>query len=179
MEQLTLVGTATILIVFYATIAFAMVSDFRFLIIPNWVSILIAILFLPAAILGEFHISAIAVHYGMGLAIFIVGAILHYFRLFGGGDVKMLAAIAVWTGVSTLGGYLFLVAMFGGVLAIMVLVAARFQDVPAINAIPWLKGAAGQQTQLPYGIAIGIAAYVLSYLDQGFVININKLLAHF
>jgi Flp pilus assembly protein protease CpaA len=42
------------------------------------------------------------------------GAVLHYFRLFGGGDVKLLAAIAIWTGTASLGAFLFLVAIIGG-----------------------------------------------------------------
>ncbi|MBO33728.1 MAG: hypothetical protein CMM74_12260 [Rhodospirillaceae bacterium] len=55
-----------------------------------------------------------AIHFGGGLAVFLIGAVLHYFRLFGGGDVKLLAAIAIWTGTASLGAFLFLVAIIGG-----------------------------------------------------------------
>ncbi len=143
------------------TLAYAVISDARRMIIPNWASITIAAAFLPAALLGSVEWTAIAWHYGVGLGLFLAGLILFFRGLMGGGDLKLLAAAGVWIGWNDLWSYLFLVALLGGGLALAVLIAGKFQEkLPFLGSVPWIKQS-GMATPFPYGIAIGLAAIFL------------------
>ena len=51
-------------------------------------------------------------------AVFLAGAVAFRFRLLGGGDVKLLAAGALWLGAAALGPFLLATALAGGVLAL-------------------------------------------------------------
>ena len=135
------------------TLAYAVISDARRMIIPNWACITIAAAFLPAALLGSVEWTAIAWHYGVGLGLFLAGLILFFRGLMGGGDLKLLAAAGVWIGWNDLWSYLFLVALLGGGLALAILVAGKLQK-------KWpLLGGMGKP--IPYGVAIGLAAIFL------------------
>ena len=147
---------------FPLTVLYAVISDIRALQIPNWASITIAATFLPAALLGEIDLATIAVHYGLGVALLALGTILFIRGIFGGGDVKLLAAIAVWIGWDELAPYLLLVALIGGVLALAVMVARRFSRLPSIfDSLPWLGRTPANSQVVPYGVAIGLAAITL------------------
>jgi prepilin peptidase CpaA len=75
-----------------------------------------------------------------------------HFGLMGGGDVKLLAAGALWLGTPALASYLLLTVLSGGALALLFLVREG------------LAGrSAGARASLPYGLAIatgGIAATI-------------------
>ncbi len=141
------------------TLAWAMVSDARHLMIPNWTCIIIAAAYLPAALLGSVDISVIALHYGVGAGLFLAGLYPFSRGLIGGGDLKLLAAAGIWTGWNDLWSYLVLVALLGGALAVVVLIARRLQKkLPILDKVEWLKGGDGPVKPIPYGIAIGLGA---------------------
>ena len=71
---------------FPLALAYAALCDIRTLIIPNWISAAIASLFLPAALLAGLEMQVIALHYGTGLFLFIIGAVFFAFGMLGGGD---------------------------------------------------------------------------------------------
>jgi prepilin peptidase CpaA len=81
----------------------------------------------------------------VAMAVFVAGAVLFRFGLFGGGDVKLLAAGALWIGAASAGSYLFATALAGGLLALGFLVWTLVAS--AIG-----KGA--RRPSLPYGVAI-------------------------
>ena len=87
------------------------------------------------------------------LALFAAGAGLFRAGIVGGGDVKLVAALGAWFGWSGLPGFLLLMALFGGALAmvIMGLRAAR------IGERSWLAADRG----VPYGVAIAAAGVIL------------------
>ena len=139
-----------------------MVSDVRSLKIPNWASIAIAATFLPAALLGGIGLATIVLHYGIGAALLAAGMFLFIQGIVGGGDVKLLAAIAVWIGWDDLGLYLFLVALIGGALALVVMVTRRISWKPSLlDSVPWLGRGPATTQVVPYGVAIGLAAILL------------------
>lgn len=91
----------------------------------------------------------------VGVAVFLVGAIAFQFRLLGGGDVKLLAAGALWVGALAAGSFLVTTVLTGGVLGLgyLVLIAAtRHRD-------------AVDRLSLPYGLAIA-AGGVLTTLGS-------------
>jgi prepilin peptidase CpaA len=149
---------------FPLTVLYAVVPDIRSLKIPNWASIVITATFLPAALLGGIDLATIAIHYGIGAAVLALGTILFALGIVGGGDVKLLAAIAVWIGWEDLGLYLFLVAMTGGALALMIMIIRRFSTIPPrLEAVPWLGRDPAATQVVPYGVAIGLAAVLLYF----------------
>ena len=130
----------------------------------NWASIGIAVTFLPAALLGGIDLATIAIHYGTGAAVLAVGTFLFIRGIMGGGDTKMLAAIAVWIGWEYIGPYLFLVAMIGGALALIVMVIRRFPKIPSLlESVPWIGREPATTQVVPYGVAIGLAAIFLFF----------------
>jgi len=86
-------------------------------------------------------VQDLAWHAAAAVAVFAVGAALFALGVWGGGDVKLCAALALLTGFSDLPRFLFVMAVAGGVVALAVLA---------------LRGrAAGGQ--VPYGLAIAAA----------------------
>ncbi len=103
-------------------------------------------------------------HYAVGAGFLAVGIALFSRNLIGGGDAKLLAAAGVWIGPGDLWAYLGLVAVLGGVLAAVILIAQKNRGrLPFLNAIPWLRNGEARTQPTPYGIAIGLAAVYLFY----------------
>ena len=143
--------------VYPLALVWAVVSDVRHLIIPNWTCIAIAAAFLPAALFQGLDYADIAWHYGAGMALILAGMILFARHLIGGGDLKLLAAAGVWIGWSGLLPYLFLVTLGGGALAMVILTARKFKrKIPLISH----EDGAGAHP-VPYGVAIGVAAIIM------------------
>jgi len=145
-------------------LGYGVVSDVRRLIIPNGTCILIAVMFLPTALLAGMEFSSLAWHYAVGAGFLAVGLALFSRNLIGGGDAKLLAAAGVWIGPGDLWAYVGLVAVLGGVLAGVILIARKFRDTASfLGAVPWLGHDDAQTQPTPYGVAIGLAAVYLFY----------------
>jgi len=138
---------------------YAAISDARSLVIPNWLCAAIAIAFLPAAWMTGLPWSELGQHYAIGGAFLLAGAVLFAMRVMGGGDVKLLAAMTPWLDYNLIGKFLILVALFGGALAIMVMLLRRVQAGSHIRTwFPWLgESASGPSQSIPYGVAIAAA----------------------
>ncbi len=79
------------------------------------------------------------------LAVFGAGVAAFHFGVFGGGDAKLLAAGALWTGAASVGPFLFATALAGGLLALGFLVWA-----PLARS----SGREAHRIAVPYGVAI-------------------------
>ena len=66
-----------------------------------------------ALVAGEGALTA-ALDLAAALAVFALGALAFHFGLLGGGDVKLLAAGALWLGAAALGPYLMVTVLAGG-----------------------------------------------------------------
>ncbi len=75
-------------------------SDLRSYTIPNWVSATVALAFIPAALVSS-HFRPLDALMGLGLGLG-AGLVLFALRWMGGGDVKMFAALSLWSGASGL-----------------------------------------------------------------------------
>ena len=120
--------------------------------IPNSVSLGLALVGLARIALdvwtGAGWLAATA-DLGGAAAVFVLGAAGFGFGLLGGGDVKLLAAAALWLGASSLLPFLTVTALAGGVLAV------------AFLAWALVRRQAGR-VALPYGIAIAAGAIFVS-----------------
>ena len=143
-------------------LVYAVVSDCRHLIIPNWTCVTVAIAFLPAALINGAAPLTMAIHYGVGLGVLLAGIILFARGIMGGGDLKLLAAASIWTGWNGLLDFLFLVAVLGGVLALLVFAALRLKGrIAVLGRVKWIGKDTAKSQPIPYGIAIGLAALAL------------------
>jgi prepilin peptidase CpaA len=145
-----------------ACICYAMASDFRSLFIPNWIIVVLVSAFAifaavrmePWAILG--HVAVAAVVLLFYLAFFLAGWVA-------GGDVKLIAATALWMGPAKVSLFVLLTALLGALLALALLLVRRYGDL--VSRAPlggtWLLRRVrdlAEQSQCPYGVAIGGAA---------------------
>ena len=133
----------------------AAVTDIRSRIISNRLNIAIAVL-APLYWLAS-GIPAwpdMALQIALGIAIFGAFAALFALGLMGGGDVKLLAAVALWFPWQAIGLLLLIMAMIGGIVTVVTVVHHR------------LSRRLGQP-EVPYGVAISLAAMWL--VGQRFV----------
>lgn len=124
----------------------AAVTDIRSRIISNRLNLLIALL-TPLYWLAS-GIPAwpdMALQVGLGIGMFGIFAALFALGLMGGGDVKLLAAVALWFPWQALGLLLLLMALLGGIVTLMTVIHHR------------LSRRLGQP-EVPYGVAISLAA---------------------
>jgi prepilin peptidase CpaA len=99
---------------------------------------------------------------GVAFVVFAFGAFLFARRMIGGGDVKLLAAVALWAGRDLVFDYLFITTLAGGVLAVAMIAPARLAALfpGMLRFVPAGSGGGSgaprgsTQPSLPYGIAI-------------------------
>lgn len=132
----------------------AAVGDVRALRIPNRLCLAVAALFVPWAVL-VLPPMEILWHSGAAAVVFLGGLVAFALRAFGGGDVKLLAAVALWTGFDGLPLLLTVMALAGGLLALVLLVARRFVPAGAADLPPVLRA----DGPMPYGVAIAIGGW--------------------
>lgn len=138
---------------FAALLVYAACSDVASLTIPNWVSIALTALFIPPAFAMGMPLADIGMHVLFGFAVLAVGFFLFQANIIGGGDAKLLAAAAVWTGFPAFGVFIFWTALAGGVMAAGLLAARQF--IPQAETNPgFVNRLLKQQNGIPYGVAI-------------------------
>lgn len=146
--------------VYCALLATAAVCDARKFIIPNPVSLAIAGLFLASAPFWAAPVPWVS-HIGAGTAVLAIGMVLFSLGRIGGGDVKLISAVSLWTGFGHLLEFLIIVSLAGGVLALLLLLVRRIlkwrrsgPDDAARPALPrlWSTG-----ESIPYAVAIAPA----------------------
>lgn len=146
------------------------VTDLTHLKIPNVI---------PATIIGTF-IIAFGLDYTLNdhsyfqsftshaltfLIVFVVMMGLFFANLFGGGDAKLIPAVALWVGGYGIPTFLMLTSIFGGVLAIIGLTLRKTtvgqQLLNKLTTLPymgsgWFSALLKEESKVPYGIAIAI-----------------------
>lgn len=147
---------------FFALIGTAAFYDFWKFVVPNFIPIALSLLFLVVAVLWQDDIEIIG-HVGAGILVFGIGALAYRFGVLGGGDVKLLAAVALWVGWDLLPLYLLAVAIFGGVLALLLLGLRGllhwiYRTDSSRAALPPVLRV---NQSVPYAVAIGAGAVVV------------------
>ncbi len=129
----------------------AMFSDLRHRIIENWLTLTIACLAPLYWVTSGMPIwPDMAVQFGIGFGTFLFFMIFFALGQFGGGDLKLLGALALWLPFLALINALFVMAIVGGALTVITF---------AVHKITKKEGA----VQTPYGIAISIAGIFAMY----------------
>ncbi|MEL6830099.1 MAG: prepilin peptidase [Pseudomonadota bacterium] len=136
--------------------AFAAIRDLNTLTIPNWLNGWIAFLFLPMCVVAMPGWDVFGMHMLVGLIAFAIAVLLFSMNVFGGGDAKMIPAVALWIGPSGMMSFVVFMAIAGGVLTILIVVLRGVLPQPATPGFAYetlTKGAG-----VPYGVAIAIGA---------------------
>ncbi|MCP5368606.1 MAG: prepilin peptidase [Hyphomicrobiales bacterium] len=154
---------------FVGLLGLAAMSDVHAYRIPNRISLAIAALY-PAFVLVHGDpvnwLGALAV----AAAVLVFGFILFATNTVGGGDVKLLTAVALWAGPSLVLEFLLITAFAGGLLALVMTSELRFSLAMAVERI----GGKGLRdvligNVLPYGVAIAAGGFFVAWnLLRGF-----------
>ena len=151
----------------------AAVFDTWKFVIPNAIAVALVVLFIATALLLPFEMTWMEwlSHVGAAVAVFVGGAVLYAFNKMGGGDVKLLTAVAFWAGFEHVTELLLYVAVAGGVLAIGLIVMRKIiMSLGAANtrlAQVKLPRVLINGEAVPYGLAIApISIYLGTKLPQ-------------
>jgi prepilin peptidase CpaA len=148
---------------FAGVIATAAFEDCRRLVIPNALVLALVLLWPLDLILGRAPIAAVSLLAALGCALLVfgVGAVLFSRGLLGGGDVKLLAAAALWAGAGGTLQLLVLTGLFGGGLALFLLTPLGMQLSTLRGIALGPADSALEMNSVPYGLAIAAAALIV------------------
>ncbi len=145
-----------IVLLFGALLVWAAASDVLHYLIPNRIPAGIVLLF-PAYLLAggvAAPLPALLGALGVAAMVFLLAAAGFATGVLGGGDAKLLTAVALWAGPALIVPFIVITAVVGGLLALAMLTpfAALLPAPPAsIAARSTWRGGRGS---LPYGVAI-------------------------
>ncbi len=123
----------------------AAVTDIRSRIISNRLNLVIAGLAVPWWLLMGLGGPDMLLQIGAACVVLLVFGGCFALGMMGGGDVKLLVALALWLPLGALLSMLVWMAMAGGVLTIGMVVAYKVRNAP-------------NRPEIPYGVAIVVAA---------------------
>jgi len=140
-----------------AMLIVAVVGDLRTRTIPNWLNAAIALCAIPFWWFSGLSLwPDVALHIAVAALVFAIFALAFHLGAMGGGDVKLIAAIALWLSPVAVIKLLVIMSLAGGVLTLAMLVRHK-----------WAKSAA--PLEIPYGVAIALGGFWVigePYLNQ-------------
>ncbi len=145
-----------------ALLAWAVVTDLKARIIPNTVSVLVIGLYALRTAVNWPNAAPLA-DLAVAGAVLTLGFILFARNCIGGGDVKLITALALWAGPQHIMAMAFVISLAGGVIAAGMLLsamAARPQVAgdgdDAAAAVPLMR------RPVPYAVAIAAGGLYLT-----------------
>lgn len=125
------------------------IQDARTREIANWKNATIALLApLWWIAIGIPVWPGMAIQLAMALAVFALFCVAFYFGQMGGGDVKLIGALALWLPLTPLLQMLLVMSLAGGALTIIMLIDHKIRKSRKI-------------LEVPYGVAIVVGALVV------------------
>jgi len=155
---------AAINLVYVSCLCYAIVSDFRRLIIPNWAPLALVSAF---AVYAATHLGwrMFMAHFANAAVVFVLATAFFVAKWMGGGDVKLLTAVALWMGPEHGALFTLLMAVLGAVLAMALILIRQYGELvgQSIWDLAFFKRLAelAHAGECPYGVAIGIAALLV------------------
>lgn len=129
--------------------------------IPNWISGLLILSFLPAAFALSLPLPTIGLNLAVGVVALLIGMAMFALNWIGGGDAKLFAASALWLGWPASMDFVLVTAIAGGVLTFALLGLRSPMIRPYVLSGPgWVGRLAEPKGDLPYGVAIAVGALV-------------------
>lgn len=124
------------------------IQDARTREIANWKNATIALLAsLWWLAIGLSPWPDMAWQLGLALLVFAAFCVVFHFGQMGGGDVKMIGALALWLPPTPLLAMLMIMSIIGGILTLIMLIEHKFKQNKGV-------------LEVPYGVAIAIAGLI-------------------
>ncbi len=140
---------ATLVALLAAMLVVAAVGDLRSRIIPNWLNLAIALGALPFWWLSDLALwPDIAARVGIAVLLLAIFAGLFAIGAMGGGDVKLIAALALWLPPPSIVELLLIMSIAGGALTLVMLIGHRLRK-------------SATKLEVPYGVAIAFGGMLL------------------
>jgi prepilin peptidase CpaA len=143
---------------FPAAMAYAAASDLLTMTISNKLSIALVAGFYFVALLLGIPATTIAIHSATAFVVLAISFSMFAAGWIGGGDAKLVAAIALWLGFDQLFSFLILASIFGGLLTVSLLMVRRYALPACLLGQSWVERLHAPTTGVPYGIALAAAA---------------------
>ena len=131
-----------------AMLIVAMYGDLRKRIIPNWLNAVIAALAIPYWILSGLSLGDVGLQIAAAAGVFALFALAFRLGMMGGGDVKLVTALALWLPYPALVKLIVIMSIAGGVLTLVMLARHRIKK-------------AEERPEVPYGVAIAFGGFWL------------------
>ena len=141
-----------LLYLFAGLLAWASYEDARGYLIPNRICGAVAALF-PIYVLTTGEWSALLSSTLTALAVLATGYILFSRGLLGGGDVKLMTAIALWAGPNLVLPFVLITGVAGGFLSLAMIAPRLFARDGALLAGP----------PVPYGVAVAAGGLYVAF----------------
>jgi prepilin peptidase CpaA len=137
-------------------LAWAAVTDYRTYLIPNRISLAIAALY-PVYVMTQPADVDWQGALVVASAFLVIGVLLFRFGIVGGGDIKLLTAMALWVGPGEILAFLFITAIAGLALTVLTISHLRYLRPWPAPALASDEAAVLKLRQsVPYGIAIAL-----------------------
>jgi prepilin peptidase CpaA len=140
----------SLLLALSVILAIASITDIKERRIPNWTVLAVAALFVPWAVTQ--HVSVLSA-LGAAAIAFAISCAMYAFGVVGAGDSKLLTVTALFAGLGQLLPFLLLVALTGGVVALVSMAARPVRALVMIQ----MRGKGDFGRGVPYGVAIAVA----------------------
>lgn len=150
-----------VLTVLPGAVAFAAAMDLLTMKIPNRISAVLGLAFFPMALLVGLGAWDILNHVATGLGVLALGVLLFIPGWFGGGDAKLMAAIALWIGPENLFAYFVYAAVTGGFIATAFFMARSVPLPRLLLGQGWALRLHRQDAGIPYGLALAAGALLV------------------
>jgi prepilin peptidase CpaA len=156
---------AVIFVVFPFAMVFAALSDLLTMTIANRVSLLLIAVFAVVAPFTGMDIATYGMHFAAAGGVLVIMFCAFAFGGVGGGDAKLLTAIALWCGYNdVLVEYLLYATLLGGWLTIgIVMYRGSFIAEMAGSRFQFLERIGRTDVGVPYGIALGLAGLCVAH----------------
>ncbi len=166
---------AVLLTVFPTVMIFAALSDATSFTIPNRLSLILLVSFLPIALVLGRPANEIGLDLGVGVLALFAGMGMFAAGWIGGGDAKLFAVAGLWLGWSALANFLVITALAGGGLAVLLLNArSAYVRTHLAGAPGWLERLVTPGGDVPYGVAIAVGA-LAAYPQTTMVLGAHAL----
>ncbi|MBV6656613.1 MAG: prepilin peptidase [Devosiaceae bacterium] len=148
-----------VLLVFPGLVILAACTDIFTMTIPNKLCLALVAAFFVAAPLAGLSLETIGWHALTALIALTVTFALFATGVFGGGDAKLTAGIALWYGPSLGFEFALLAALLGGLITAGLVFARAYAGyMTYIPQAQWAGRLLSREVGIPYGIALSAAA---------------------
>lgn len=147
--------------IFCIAMIFAGLRDLTTMTIPNWLTLALVMIFFVTAAMSSMPLRDIGQHTVVGLACLFIGMAFFAKGWIGGGDAKLMAAVALWVGWAQALPYFVMASILGGVLTLAIL-GYRNLPLPAfVVRCGWAIRLHDRAEGVPYGIALAFAGLLI------------------